>query len=262
MNFEVIKNFYNVLITIDSKSGEIIDSYAEKLFEDFKITSVDDLDKVLQKYCGEDKLPLFEKFVLEKKQYWVIRKVVDRLIYYSVQECKYWDVLLDNADKKSTIDGLTGAYNKIEIEAQIHRYLHFYLRNKKSLFSLMMFDIDFFKKVNDTYGHLAGDFVLRELSVLTKEVIRDSDVFGRFGGEEFIVIMPEAKIAGAIKLAERFRLACENHVFRINGENLKITISIGVTSATLTDSVESIIERSDTALYDAKQKGRNRVEYR
>jgi len=247
---------------IDTQSGELIESYAQEQFKNFEVRSIDELESVFRQYFTEDKVPLFEKIVVEKKQYWVIRRAVDTSIYYYIQECKYWDVILDKADKKSTIDGLTDSYNKTEIESQVQRYLYSYLRYKKNFFSLMMFDIDFFKHVNDTYGHLAGDFILRELSVITKKVIRDADIFGRFGGEEFIIILPETKIAGAMKLANRLRQTCEEHIFTADGQNLNITVSVGVTSVTIADSLASLIERCDTALYDAKQKGRNRVEYR
>lgn len=257
-----MKQLYKVLIVIDAKSGELVYNYTEEPFKEFKIASTDDLSRVLVKYFGKDKTPIFDKIIVDKKQYWIVRKSSNQSIYYYIQECKYWNGILEEADKRSTIDGLTNIYNKKEIESQINRYLNSYLRYKKSSFSMMMFDIDLFKRVNDSYGHVAGDFVLRALSTLTKEVIRHVDVFGRFGGEEFIIILPETKIAGAIKLASRLRMACEKNIFKTNVKNLKITISIGVTSVSITDSLESLIERCDTALYDAKHKGRNRVEYR
>jgi diguanylate cyclase (GGDEF)-like protein len=175
---------------------------------------------------------------------------------------KYFDILLEEVEQKAIIDPLTGAYNKREILDQLKRHLMIYLRYQKNYFSIVMFDIDFFKKVNDTYGHLAGDFVLKELSLLTKDLIRESDIFGRFGGEEFIIILPETKVVGAIKLAERLRKRVEEHNFIYNNEKISITISAGVTSVSLTDSVESLIDRCDIALYEAKKNGRNKVEYR
>jgi diguanylate cyclase (GGDEF)-like protein len=175
---------------------------------------------------------------------------------------KYFDILLEEVGQKAIIDPLTGAYNKKEILEQLKRFLMIYLRYKQNSFSVVMFDIDFFKRVNDNYGHLAGDFILKEIGFLTKKVIRSSDVFGRFGGEEFILILPETKIVGALKLAERLRKAVENHDFIFNGQKIPITISLGVTSVSKTDSVESLFDRCDMALYEAKRKGRNRVEYR
>jgi len=125
-----------------------------------------------------------------------------------------------------------------------------------------MFDIDFFKKINDTYGHLAGDYVLVELAQLVKLLLRNSDICGRFGGEEFLIVLPETKVAGAMKLAKRINNACKDHHFIYGQKNIEVRISAGVTAPTQSDSVASLIERCDDALYDAKENGRDRVEYR
>lgn len=136
------------------------------------------------------------------------------------------------------------------------------MRYKDNSFSMLMYDIDWFKKVNDIYGHLAGDYVLRELSTLVKKLLRDSDICGRFGGEEFIIILPKTKVSGALKLANKINQAAQNHDFNFQGTKIDITISVGVTSVGGTDSLFSLVDRCDNALYDAKRNGRNRVEYR
>jgi len=126
----------------------------------------------------------------------------------------------------------------------------------------MMLDIDHFKKINDTYGHLAGDFVLKEIAKIVKNLIRKSDICGRFGGEEFVILLPNTKLSGAMKLAERIRETIQNHTFDFNGKKINVTVSIGITSVGVNDSYESLISRADEALYEAKEKGRNRIEYR
>ena len=180
---------------------------------------------------------------------------------YIIDEFDGIDTLKSNLEKKALYDPLTNCFNKKEIEFLAENFLKNYLRYNTP-FSILMLDIDFFKKVNDTYGHLAGDYILKEVSNTIKETIRDSDVCGRFGGEEFLVLLPNTKMSGALKLAKRIRQTIENKKFEFENKKINITISIGLTSASKTDSVFSLIERADEGLYDAKKNGRNRVEYR
>ena len=214
-----------------------------------------DLDFLDKKY--------FEKHIknrdfakLENK-YWSI-KSGDK---YIIDEFEGIDKLKSHFEKKALFDPLTGCFNKKEIEFLVEKFLKSYLRYNTP-FSILMLDIDFFKKVNDTYGHLAGDYVLKEVSKTIKEEIRDTDVCGRFGGEEFLVLLPNTKMSGALKLAKRIRKAIGNKEFIFDNQQINVTISIGITSASKTDSVFSLIERADNGLYDAKKNGRNRVEYR
>ena len=171
------------------------------------------------------------------------------------------DKLVKNLEKEAIYDALTNCYNKKEIEVLLEKFLEESLRYSSSL-SIMMLDIDFFKKVNDTYGHLAGDFVLKEVAYIIKSTIRNSDICGRFGGEEFVVVLPNTKLNGAMKLAERIRKSIKTYQFEFKNQSIPITISIGITSVSKNDSVFSFIERVDEALYESKSKGRDRVEYR
>ena len=205
----------------------------------------------------------FEKNIKNKDftkiedKYWSI-KSGDK---YIIDEFDGIDTLKSNLEKKALYDPLTNCFNKKEIEFLAENFLKNYLRYNTP-FSILMLDIDFFKKINDTYGHLAGDYILKEVSNTIKKTIRDSDVCGRFGGEEFLVLLPNTKMSGALKLAERIRQSIENKKFEFENKQINITISIGLTSASKTDSVFSLIERADDGLYDAKRNGRNRVEYR
>ena len=171
------------------------------------------------------------------------------------------DKLVKNLEKKSLIDSLTNFYNKKGIEIFAEKFLHEFLRYNIPL-SILMLDIDYFKKINDTYGHLAGDYILKEIAKIIRNTIRESDVCGRFGGEEFIILLPNTKLSGAMKLADRIRENIQNYDFVFRNNKINVTVSIGVTTASKSDSVFSLIQRADDALYEAKNKGRNKVEYR
>ncbi len=156
----------------------------------------------------------------------------------------------------SSRDALTGLLNRREINSQFARQMS-YLSRYTQNFSVLMIDLDHFKRVNDQYGHLSGDQVLMEMAVLMEEVCRGTDIFGRWGGEEFIVGCPHTSHAQALELAERLRSRVASHQFQSVG---KITISVGVTAFVSGDEPEGLLNRADIALYRAKEKGRNRVE--
>jgi diguanylate cyclase (GGDEF)-like protein len=155
----------------------------------------------------------------------------------------------------ATVDSLTGIYNRYktneEIEIEIGRSNRY-----DENFALAMFDIDHFKKVNDTYGHEIGDYVLQEISAVVTQEIRESDRFGRWGGEEFILILPKLSKEEALHVSEKLRGKIESHDFKDVG---RITISIGVGIFEPSDTKESLLKRVDNALYKAKDEGRNRV---
>ena len=157
----------------------------------------------------------------------------------------------------ATTDTLTGIKNRYsttqEIESEIKRVTRY-----KSSFSLMMFDIDFFKKVNDTYGHDIGDYVLKEFSDIVSKSIRDTDIFGRWGGEEFLLLAPNENLDGAMTLAEKIRKEVELFEFKTVKH---ITVSIGITICNNFAEKENLLKIVDEALYEAKSSGRNRVVY-
>jgi two-component system cell cycle response regulator len=124
---------------------------------------------------------------------------------------------------------------------------------------MIMVDLDYFKKINDSRGHQGGDQVLREVAEILGRQMRPYDLAARFGGEEFSIILPETDLSGALGVAERLRELVENHEFLPPANGLKVTSSFGV-SATPMNSVESLIRGADAALYHAKHHGRNRVE--
>ncbi|UVM70096.1 MULTISPECIES: sensor domain-containing diguanylate cyclase [Pseudomonas] len=159
----------------------------------------------------------------------------------------------------SSTDRLTGLYNRGHWEGSLKAAYARHQRYGNAL-SLVMLDIDHFKHVNDTYGHQAGDKVIEQLAQLLREHARESDVPGRYGGEEFGVVLSDTDQAGARIFAERLRQAVEALLVQYNGQDIRFTISLGVAdlSAPANDHAE-LIARADQALYTSKKTGRNRV---
>ncbi len=163
-----------------------------------------------------------------------------------------------NDEKKSSklkIDHLTNAISKDSFN-EIIGFKIIESKHTNSPLSIILFDIDHFKKINDTYGHLVGDTVLRELSEVVRASIRESEYFVRWGGEEFIILLPGTSLEGAKMVAEKLRRAIESHLFSTVG---RVTSSFGVTALRTDDTIKTFIERCDEALYEAKEGGRNRV---
>ena len=131
-----------------------------------------------------------------------------------------------------------------------------YAKRHKTPLSIIFFDIDFFKSVNDNYGHEMGDKILKEVAELISNNLREYDLFGRWGGEEFIIILPNTDIKNALKVAQKLKKAVENFNF---AHNETLTCSFGVTQFQTSDNIKSLLKRADTFLYKAKKNGRNRV---
>lgn len=162
---------------------------------------------------------------------------------------------------KASRDSLTGLYNHGLLLEILEKEIRQQERNNKSV-AFVMLDIDYFKKINDTYGHMTGDVVLKELSsILTKE-IRSTDILGRYGGEEFGIVLTGVDREDVYLLCERIRGTIENYVFSEETSRIKATISVGFYFKTIGDgtSCENMVKYADEALYKAKQNGRNRVE--
>jgi diguanylate cyclase (GGDEF)-like protein len=166
------------------------------------------------------------------------------------------DALADSSAR----DSLTALFNHAKILSELSKEFQRASRSRRPV-SCLMIDIDHFKAVNDTYGHRFGDYILAEVArVLTLET-RSTDVLGRYGGEEFLAILPDCDCHGALNLAEKIRLAIENHTFSAGGIQALVTVSIGVasTSDSAVHTAEHLLRNSDRALYFAKGTGRNRV---
>ena len=165
-------------------------------------------------------------------------------------------IALENELKQlATKDTLTGIYNRYKINLKIEEEIKRANRYGES-FGLIMFDIDHFKKVNDTYGHDAGDYVLQEISRIILTITRETDSFGRWGGEEFMLLLPYTSSDKLVEIAEKVRKTVEVHKF----ETIKhITISVGATLYKRNEGIKNLTKRVDVALYEAKSNGRNQV---
>jgi len=159
----------------------------------------------------------------------------------------------------AVIDGLTGLHNRRYLDSHIETLFQRAVTRRRPL-SIMIADLDRFKDINDTYGHDGGDQVLKEFARRIRSNVRGIDLVCRFGGEEFVVIMPDTEPVMAQRVAERVRLDIEKEPFQVAGKAVRVTVSIGVASVDYgADSVSALMRRADAALYQAKNSGRNRV---
>ncbi len=166
----------------------------------------------------------------------------------------------EELEKLATIDALTGLNNRRAILRRLDEEIKHASRYGEEL-GLLMLDIDYFKRVNDQYGHLTGDDVLEKVATLVQQNIRGTDTAGRYGGEEFIIILSKADLSAALVVAERIRKAIEMAEMKDSAGNVfGITVSLGLSSYRPGEDKHLFISRVDNALYKAKENGRNRVE--
>ncbi len=160
--------------------------------------------------------------------------------------------------RMTIVDGLTQVYNKRYFIENLEKEIPRCTRHQRPL-SLLMFDIDHFKKINDDHGHLTGDFVLRELARRVKTRVRKEEVFARYGGEEFAVVLPETSREQAAKVGEDIRRLVAADSFDFEGDHIVVTISVGVGTTANEIAADAFIKVADDNLYKAKKGGRNRV---
>lgn len=224
-----------------------IDNHTKEL-ERTRSVSYQDITKAINKVLDE----IYEL----KKQNLILKKEVEK--YH--EEIKRLQKELSVAKAEASFDFLTGLVNRKRFERAVEDAIRDFHR-KNYPFSLIFVDIDDFKKVNDTYGHLAGDIVLKEIASIFKFYLRANTIVGRIGGEEFCILLPGVEIEDAKKIAERLRKIIENREIKLeDGTSIKVTASFGVTQVKMGDTVKSILDRADKALYKAKREGKNRVE--
>ena len=180
-----------------------------------------------------------------------------------IRKKRYTERLRDNVQmsiEMAITDALTGLHNRRYMETHVGSLVNQAAARGKPL-TILVLDIDYFKAINDTHGHDAGDDVLREFAVRIRKSIRGIDLACRYGGEEFVVVMPETDMAVATVVAERLRRRIASEPFRIQqgGRLVEVTISIGIAALGRDDTAASVLKRADQALYRAKRDGRNRV---
>jgi len=179
-------------------------------------------------------------------------------VYITVQDVTDFVIYEEKLATMAKTDGLTGIYNRRYLDQRLQEELDRSQRHDSPL-SLLLLDIDHFKSINDTYGHLCGDYALRGIAAELRQSLRRIDILGRYGGEEFCCILPETPLEQAHNLAERCRAQIADTPFNCFDQQLKVTASIGVAGQLPDDTVDSLIKRADAALYQAKYQGRNRV---
>jgi diguanylate cyclase (GGDEF)-like protein len=206
-------------------------------------------------YVNEDQIP--HEQMLQNADRIKVGPTILKYLSGADAEAKYHEEIY----RMTIIDGLTQIHNKRYLQEALDREVLRARRHEREM-SVLMFDIDFFKRINDQYGHLAGDHVLRELARVVQDRIRREEVFARYGGEEFAILLPETSLEGAVSLAESLRSRVAEHRFVFQSEAIPVTISIGCAMLAPGDRVASdLIQRVDEKLYEAKRTGRNRVCY-
>jgi diguanylate cyclase (GGDEF)-like protein len=261
---ETIPNIYSIIVNNEQKTY-IIENYEIKecksvdltnCKQNFKTDLFDETENKIAELivCYTDEL--------EKKEIQFLRLVFKNLSNILGVALKK-EIIFSNLKKKeeefykkSITDPLTKLYNRNFLNEALNKKIKEAPRYNFPL-SIAMIDIDFFKKINDTYGHLTGDCILKELALLLKENFRESDIIARYGGEEFIIIMPFSDLKNACKKMDEFRKTVEKYNFCNSG--LKVTISAGVEEYNFKDDILNFIEKADKKLYISKTNGRNRV---
>ncbi len=172
--------------------------------------------------------------------------------------------LKEKLEVLASIDGLTQVYNRTFFFKKVAQ-IYDRLRQLEGKMSFIMFDIDHFKAINDTYGHEAGDLVIQQVIALTKDSLRGTDIIGRYGGEEFVICLPNTACQEAVEVANRIRTMISSNAVFLDGNEIQVTSSFGVSSASLSSdqdvaTIKSLVNEADKALYRAKSQGRNYVQ--
>ena len=216
-----------------------------------KAWHVVDLDSTNGTYVNDDQVGELQ---LRRSDQVKIGDTIVKFLSGSDLEAQYHETIYN----MTIVDGLTQIHNKRYVLETLEREIPRARRHGRPL-SVVMFDIDHFKHINDNYGHLAGDFVLKELATLVKGRLRPDDVLGRYGGEEFLAALPETPLNGAASIAEDLRRRVEERRFVFEGETIPVTVSLGCAELDGEMNVTGIIKAADDKLYEAKRGGRNRT---
>lgn len=177
-------------------------------------------------------------------------------LHYPLRNALMYNTAINAAHK----DPLTGIGNRAAMNTAIHREIELAFRHHRSL-GIIMMDVDHFKSVNDVYGHCAGDYVLQSLIECSEKSVRISDMLFRYGGEEFVIVLPETDQDGMLRLAKRIRRRVEKLETHYNNQTIQITVSLGITTLREADDDKTLIARADEALYRAKRDGRNCIRF-
>jgi len=208
--------------------------------------------KVEDTQLGSLKLMRRQKFA--EKELKLLESLLCSLIYPLKNA-----TLFKQAMKMAYTDPLTKTNNRAALNDTLQREIKLAKRHSSPL-SLIFFDIDHFKDINDNYGHECGDITLSSAAHCIKEAVRGSDIVFRYGGEEFVILLSDTNLEGAKLMAERIRKNIESHTIAYGMETLKLTASLGISSLRGTDKSDAFLKRADSAMYKAKENGRNQVQ--
>ncbi|MCA1031503.1 diguanylate cyclase [Bacillus timonensis] len=191
--------------------------------------------------------------------YWIISIIGGLVAIYITEYLQNTNKLFKTYQEQSTIDFLTGLGN-VRYFDDCYNKLSERSKEREEELGLLFLDIDFFKKINDTYGHNDGDLVLQQIGEILKYTTREYDIVCRNGGEEFSVMLPDTSIEKVKQVAERIRKTIEASTFSLSGgKNINITVSIGISHYSNSNNLEKLLDEADIALYEAKNTGRNRI---
>ena len=251
-------------LKIAEQEGKAFDIKVKSNVQDIRddVTAAADLDSM--KNMVESRLDEISRHIkeyrqAEQKRFKDAEENVDSMRERMVsleQETENLKHIIVEKNKEAMFDALTGIPNRLSYEKKVNEEIARWKRFGNPL-SLAIWDVDLFKKVNDTYGHAAGDKVLKTIAKVLHDRIRATDFFARYGGEEFVMLLPGTKEEETLRLVNALREKVEACGFHYHGEAVKITVSCGVSSFQEGDSLEKVFERADQALYKAKQNGRN-----
>jgi two-component system cell cycle response regulator len=212
-----------------------------------------DLDSTNGTYVNDDQVAEIQ---MRRGDQLKIGDTIVKFLSGSDIEAQYHETIY----RMTIIDGLTQINNKRYLMETLEREIPRARRHMRPL-SVVMFDIDHFKSINDNYGHLAGDYVLKELATLVKSRLRPDDIIARYGGEEFCALLPETTVAGAGAIADDLRRRVQERQFVFEGELIPVTVSLGCAELGPDMDVLQLLKTADERLYDAKRGGRNRTCY-
>jgi diguanylate cyclase (GGDEF)-like protein len=246
----------NIVIGRSSKSEIQIDQESvsrnhAKIINTGKSIILRDLGSTNGSYVNDQ---LIDEYVLRDGDFIKIGRTIFKFLSGGNIENAYHEEIY----RLTTVDGLTQVFNRRYFLEQLDREVSRARRYRREL-SLILFDIDHFKQINDTYGHLAGDYVLKQLATVVKGKIRREDILARYGGEEFAIVLPEIDAPNAVTFAEKVRKIVEKAPFKFEDTKIAVTVSVGVANCGETDDAAALIKRTDEKLYEAKGAGRNVV---
>ena len=250
---ELIKKVASEIVSEINGMIESLEKYNKKLTE--KEKSFKEIRETVEDRSVKD---MVGQVLSELKEIRMQNEELKRQLEEANKQIKKLTDELEEKEKEATIDFLTQVANRASFDRALSDMVNdFYRRNYP--FALIMIDIDNFKKINDTYGHQAGDYVLRELAKVLKSQLRARDIIARYGGEEFAIILPGVTFSQALRVAERLRRSIEKHLFKYKDVQIPVTISLGL--AMMRDGLDetAIVEKADKALYLAKRSGKNQV---